>query len=162
LGCVWRMLFRNEHNTRLLTNTKIFADAWPLIYSLIMSNPVISLNDVIPNEVLRGSSKPKALAVRVRPRFILVLSVRLFPLWRFLPFCLDQDLRLICNSVSLLFIQLSIWHHTWRLSSSLKAQVSPSPHRQQWSSRMGLPCTVLQPPTSLMTSNGGRSLRGLR
>src|ERR1700733_9612929 len=49
---------------------------WPLIYPLFMPNPVISLNDVIPNRVLRGNSKPKVLAVRVRPRFIFVPYVR--------------------------------------------------------------------------------------
>jgi hypothetical protein len=57
----------------LLTITTIllvpYEDRRPLIYSLIMSNPVISLDDVIPNEVLRGNPKPKVLAVRVRPRF---------------------------------------------------------------------------------------------
>ena len=70
--CVRRMTFRNKHNTRLLTITRHLLmrheDRWPLIYSLIMSNPVTPLNDVIPNEVLRGNSKPKVLAIRVRPR----------------------------------------------------------------------------------------------
>ena len=54
--CVGRMIFHNEHNTRLLTITMtllmLHEGRWPLIYFLIMSNPSNFLEQGNPNEVL--------------------------------------------------------------------------------------------------------------
>ena len=63
--CVGRMIFHNEHNTRLLTITMTLLmpheDRWPLIYSLIMSNPVISLNKVIQTKCYEAIQNQKPL-----------------------------------------------------------------------------------------------------
>jgi hypothetical protein len=71
--CVRRMMFPQRAQYPLAYHHHDIVDAhedrWPLIYSLTMPNPVISLNEVIPNEVLRGNSKPRVPAVRVRLRF---------------------------------------------------------------------------------------------
>ena len=163
----FRMIFHNEYNTRLLTITVTLLmsceDRWPLIYSLIMSNPVISLNKVIQTKCYEAIQNQKPLLYEFdhdSHESIYLTINALCPRACLSPvvlssFCFDQELHLICGSVSLLFIHLGIWHHTWRLSSSLKAQASLWPHHQRWSPRMGPPCTVLQPPTSLMISNGG-------
>ena len=59
------MIFHNEHNTRLLTITMTLLmpheDRWPLIYSLIMSNPVISLNKVIQMRCYEAIQNEKPL-----------------------------------------------------------------------------------------------------
>jgi hypothetical protein len=101
------MIFHNEHSTRFLTITMTLLmpheDRWPQIYSLIMSDPVISLNKGNPNEVLRGqiqNQKPllyvfdldsyKSIDLNIIVLFFYA-PVPAFPLWSFLHSALTKN-----------------------------------------------------------------------